>query len=429
MDNQQINETEQDISDCDTEEDSSTHQENVVDALYQEPATGSLMDLKNGQVVKYRNVQDGENCVAKVIGRAGKATGKHRNWYNMSCLEPESHKGAEISVDLSKVQELEICENDNVFVLNDVSFDQAKQKELLSWKNNNVYVEKKDVGQKCVSTRWICSLKDTFDGTLRKARLVARGFEEIRRDDLQKDSPTCGSDSLRLILTIMAQRQWQIHTMDIKTAFLQGSEIDREIYVRPPPEADQKGIVWQLRKCVYGLSDASLSWYNRVKDVLVNSGAEVSKADPAVFYWKNKQDVEGILVCHVNDFLWGGSPEFEKTVISRIRTTFLVGKEDGEENKSFSYVGIEMSRGEDGIELSQKNYQENIKFIPIEKIRLTNKEDGLKLKEKEILQSRIGQILWIARQSRPDIICDASNLASNLKNATVQTFDRCQQDH
>ena len=139
---------------------------------------------------------------------------------------------------MQKVQESEICENDNVFVLNDVSFDEGKQKELLSWKNNNVYVEKKDVGQKCVSTRWICSLKDTFDGTLRKARLVARGFEEIRRDDLQKDSPTCGSDSLRLILTIMAQRQWQIHTMDIKTAFLQGSEIDREIYVRPPQQAD-----------------------------------------------------------------------------------------------------------------------------------------------------------------------------------------------
>ena len=93
--NQQINETEQDISDSGTEEDSSTHQENVVDAPCQELATGSLMDLKKGQVVKYRNVQDGENCVAKVIGRAGKATGKHRNWYNMSYLEPESHKGAE----------------------------------------------------------------------------------------------------------------------------------------------------------------------------------------------------------------------------------------------------------------------------------------------------------------------------------------------
>lgn len=126
------------------------------------------------------------------------------------------------------------------------------------------------------------------------------------------DSPTCGSDSLRLILTILAQRHWNVHTMDIKTAFLQGSEIGREIFVKPPPEAGCKGIVWQLRKCVYGLSDASLSWYNRVKEVLVGCGAEVSKAYPAVFIWKNKQNVDGVLACHVDDFLWGGSTEFQQ---------------------------------------------------------------------------------------------------------------------
>ena len=141
------------------------------------------MNLKRGQVVKYRNIQNGENCVAKVIGRAGKAKGNNRNWYNLSYLEPESHKGAEISIDMSKVQELEVCENDNVMVLTDVSFEQAKQKELSSWRNNHVYVERKDVGQKCISTRWICSLKDTSEGTIHKARLVARGFEEVDQDD------------------------------------------------------------------------------------------------------------------------------------------------------------------------------------------------------------------------------------------------------
>ena len=38
--------------------------------------------------------------------------------------------------------------------------------------------------------------------------------------------------------------------MDIKTAFLQGQNIHREVYINPPREADSKGI-WQLNKCVY----------------------------------------------------------------------------------------------------------------------------------------------------------------------------------
>lgn len=167
------------------------------------------LNLKKGQVVKYQDIHNRENCVAKVMGRAGKATGNNRIWYNLSYLEPDSVRGAEISVDLSKVQDLKICESEDVMVLNNVSFEQAKQKELLSWKNNNVYVEKTNIGKKCISTRWICTLKDTPEGTIHKARLVARGFEEANKEDIPKDSPTCGSDSLRLVLTGMAQStQW-----------------------------------------------------------------------------------------------------------------------------------------------------------------------------------------------------------------------------
>lgn len=56
------------------------------------------LNLKKGQVVKYQDIQNREDCVAKVIGRAGKATGNNRNWYNLSYLEPDSVRGAEISV-------------------------------------------------------------------------------------------------------------------------------------------------------------------------------------------------------------------------------------------------------------------------------------------------------------------------------------------
>lgn len=390
------------------------------------------LNVKVGHVIKYKDIQSGADCVANVTGRAGKATGKNKNWYNLQYIAPDSLKDVEISVDLSKVQDLEISVDDternvteeNVMVLDDISaFNEAKFKELESWKNNDVYLEMEDTGQKCVSTRWVCSLKDTSEGIIPKARLVARGFEEINKDDIPKDSPTCGSDSLRVVLAVIAPKKWNVHTMDIKTAFLQGSEIKRDIYIKPPIEANCRGVVWKLRKCVYGLSDASLSWYNKVKEVLEQCGVHVSQMDPAVFFWKNDQDgVEGVLACHVDDFLWGGSAEFENKVVNKIRSTFCVGKEDGGENGSFQYVGIELLKSGENILLRQKMYQNNIQFIPVEKSRLLDKEAPVTKVERDNLQAKIGQILWVARQSRPDVVFDASSLASSLNEAKVKTL-------
>lgn len=146
-------------------------------------------------------------------------------------------------------------------ITENVSFDEAKMKELESWKNNKVYTEEIDKGQKCVSTRWICTLKESSDGGIKpKARLVARGFEETQTNTIPKDSPTCSTESLRMILAIIAQRKWTTNTMDIKTAFLQGSELTKDIFIKPPIEAACKGKIWKLRKCVYGLADDSLNW-------------------------------------------------------------------------------------------------------------------------------------------------------------------------
>ena len=47
-------------------------------------------------------------------------------------------------------------------------------------------------------------------------------------------------------------------SIDIKTAFLQGEELTCEVYIIPPKELRRPGIVWRLKKFVYGLIDASL---------------------------------------------------------------------------------------------------------------------------------------------------------------------------
>ena len=94
--------------------------------------------------------------------------------------------------------------------------------------------------------------------------------------------------------------------MDISTAFLQGKSLGRAVYVKPPPEAgvdDSK--CWMLLKGAYGLTDASRMWYDRVNEVLMQGNCQRSSVDPALYFKYGKDDdVVGIILCHVDDFLY-----------------------------------------------------------------------------------------------------------------------------
>lgn len=73
------------------------------------------------------------------------------------------------------------------------------------------------------------------------------------------------------LLAVICQNKWQVHSMDIESVFLQDMQLSRETYVRPPPEAGKENILWELNKCVYGLADASLYWYNKVKAIMLST--------------------------------------------------------------------------------------------------------------------------------------------------------------
>lgn len=80
---------------------------------------------------------------------------------------------------------------------------------------------------------------------------------------------------------------------------------------------------------------------------------------------------------------------------------------------------MEIHSLEDDIEVKQNMYINNLQPSPVDYMRAT--ERGAPLTESELLKSRIGQILWLVRQSMPDIMCDISMLASGTKHAAVQT--------
>ena len=68
-----------------------------------------------------------------------------------------------------------------------------------------------------------------------------------------------------------------------------------------PKEADTN--VQLLKKCVYGLGDASRKWYNRVKSFLLSTGLKMPKGDPSIFYCYNDNVLQGLSAIFVDDFL------------------------------------------------------------------------------------------------------------------------------
>ncbi|CAI7863581.1 unnamed protein product [Closterium sp. NIES-53] len=67
-----------------------------------------------------------------------------------------------------------------------------------------------------------------------KARCVARGFSQRQGVDyFQNLSPTPKMTTLRVLLHVAAQRDYELHSLDFSTAFLQGS-LHEEIWLRRP---------------------------------------------------------------------------------------------------------------------------------------------------------------------------------------------------
>ncbi|CAI7862926.1 unnamed protein product [Closterium sp. NIES-53] len=105
--------------------------------------------------------------------------------------------------------------------------------EMASWKSTGTYVD--------------------------EVRYVARGFSQRQGVDFfQTFSPTPKMTTLRVLLHIAAQRDYELHSLDFSTAFLQGS-LHEEIWLRRPlgftgsfPARTQ----WSLRWPVYGLRQA-----------------------------------------------------------------------------------------------------------------------------------------------------------------------------
>ena len=207
-----------------------------------------------------------------------------------------------------------------------LDFVMARQKELASWVACHVYDLVADNGQKAISCRWVLVDKVQDDGSLKpKARLGVRGFQKAGLRDPDTFSPTCSKYSWRVLLTVASYRGWAPIAVDISTAFLQGGALQREVYVRSPQELHAPGQLSKLRKAVYGLVDAPLHWYQALHKAMLSIGAIVVPFDPAIYLFRDHENLCGWAAVHVDDISIAGTDSLISSVLEALHGVFSIG--------------------------------------------------------------------------------------------------------
>ncbi|CAI7880165.1 unnamed protein product [Closterium sp. NIES-53] len=91
--------------------------------------------------------------------------------------------------------------------------------------------------------------------------------------------------TLRVLLHVAAQRDYELHSLDFSTAFLRGS-LHEEISLRRPPGFTgtfSAGTQWSLRRPVYGLRQAPREWHDTLRTTLAALGFVPSTSDSSLF--------------------------------------------------------------------------------------------------------------------------------------------------
>ncbi|CAI7787179.1 unnamed protein product [Closterium sp. NIES-53] len=115
---------------------------------------------------------------------------------------------------------------------------------------------------------------------------IVSGMKIFRGVDFfQTLSPTPKMTTLQVLLHVAAQRDYELHSLDFSTAFLQGS-LHEEIWLRCPPGftgSFPAGTQWSLRRPVYSLRQAPRGWHDTLRTTLASLGFAPATADTSLF--------------------------------------------------------------------------------------------------------------------------------------------------
>ena len=174
-------------------------------------------------------------------------------------------------------------------------------------RNNTWGLEPLPPGRQAIGCRWLFKQKE--DGRY-QARLVAKGYAQREGVDYTETfAPVAKFNSLRSLLALVCESDWEVEGMDVKTAFL-NSEIKETVYMDIPEGLEPQGsshnpsqdrpLVCRLMKSIYGLKQSPGAWYGRINRFFIDHGFVRSERDHNVYVYSV---FKLILLLYVDDLV------------------------------------------------------------------------------------------------------------------------------
>ncbi|CAI7883194.1 unnamed protein product, partial [Closterium sp. NIES-53] len=191
--------------------------------------------------------------------------------------------------------------------------------EMASWKSTGTYVDEvPPPGVNIVDGMWIFRVKrPPGSPPAFKARYVARGFSQRQGVDyFQTFSPTPKMTTLRVLLHVAAQRDYELHSLDFSTTFL-------------------------LRRPVYDLRQVPCEWHDTLRITLAALGFVPSTADPSLFLRTDTSMPPFYVLVYVDDLVFATADTEALTLVKSELQKRHTCTDLGELR---SYLGLQITR-------------------------------------------------------------------------------------
>ncbi|CAI7816914.1 unnamed protein product [Closterium sp. NIES-54] len=221
----------------------------------------------------------------------------------------------------------------------------AMDAEMASWKSTGTYVDEvPPPWANIVIGMWIFRVKrPPGSPPVFKARYVARGFSQRQGVDyFQTFSPTQKMTTLRVLLHVAAQCDYELHSLDFSTAFLQGS-LHEEIWLRRPPGftgSFPPGTQWSLWRPVYGLYEVPREWHDTLRTTLAALGFAPSTANPSLFLHTDTSLPSFYILVYVDDLVFATA---DTTGLAHVKSELLKRHTCTDLGELRNYLGLQIT--------------------------------------------------------------------------------------
>jgi hypothetical protein len=156
---------------------------------------------------------------------------------------------------------------------------------------------------------------------------VLRGFTQRLGVDYDETfSPVAKPATVHTVLTLAHSRDWPIHQLDVKNAFIHGTLLEI-LYCSQPTGFVDPALpehVCRLNRSLYGLKQAPRAWYSWFASFLLSLGFSEAKSDTSLFIHRHGTETVYLLLYVDNIVLTASSEQLLHRVIEALKKEFTM---------------------------------------------------------------------------------------------------------